>query len=138
MKGPLRGLDLAKPSPAGGRGRRAWIRRGPDQAWPGSGVARMRRSPDHGRVDRRRHAPAADLIFTGGPVYTADAARRGMARASPATGPGRDCSAAEPGGDGPPAKPGGDGAPADAVAVRDGRIVAGGRARQIRGSAGPA
>ena len=60
-----------------------------------------------------------------------------MARASPATGPGRDCSAAEPGGDGPPAKPGGDGAPADAVAVRDGRIVAVGGAREIRDLAGP-
>src|ERR1022692_4014460 len=71
-----------------------------DQAWPGSGVARIRRSPDHGRVDRRRHAPAADLIFTGGPVYTADAARRGMARAFPAAGPGRGCFAVEPGGNG--------------------------------------
>src|ERR1035438_10857188 len=67
----------------------ARIRRGPDQASPGSGVARMRRSPDHGRVDRRRHAPAADLIFTGGPGYTADAARRGTGPAGPATRPGR-------------------------------------------------
>jgi hypothetical protein len=78
-----------------------------------------------------------DLIFTGGPVYTADAGRRGMVRAPTTTGPGRDGSVVEPSGDGPPAKPGGDGPPANAVAVRDGRIVAVGGAREIRDLAGP-
>jgi predicted amidohydrolase YtcJ len=60
-------------------------------------------------VDTRRHAAAADLIFTGGPVYTAGPARPSMVAAAS-----------------------GDGAPADAVAVRDGRIVAVGSAREIR------
>jgi len=58
-------------------------------------------------VDARRHAPPADLVFTGGPVYTADAARRSMTAASPA------------------------------VAVRDGRIVAVGGAREMRDLTGP-
>ena len=70
-----------------------------------------------GEVDIRRHSPAADLIFSGGPVYTADAARRSMAAAA------RDTP--------------GDGPPADAVAVRGGRIVAVGGAREIQDLAGP-
>src|ERR1700730_1570106 len=39
---------------------------------------------DHRWMDMRRHAAAADLVFVGGPVYTADAARRSMVAASPA------------------------------------------------------
>ncbi len=70
-----------------------------------------------GEVDIRRHSPAADLIFSGGPVYTADAARRSMAAAA------RDTP--------------GDGPPADAVAVRGGRIVAVGGTREIQDLAGP-
>jgi hypothetical protein len=50
-----------------------------------------------------------------------------MVRALPTAEPGRGGTATEPGG----------GAPADAVAVRDGRIVAVGGAREIRGLAGP-
>ena len=69
-------------------------------------------------MDTRRHAPPADLVFTGGPVYTADVARRSMAAAAQDT-------------------PGGDSPPADAVAVRGGRIVAVGRAHEIQDLAGP-
>src|SRR3984893_2489156 len=86
---------------------------------------------DHRWMDMRRHAAAADLVFTGGPVYTADAARRSMVAASPA-GVG---SGDRPGGGDRP--DGGDGPPADAVAVRDGRIMAVGGAREIRDLAGP-
>src|ERR1700733_8857866 len=78
-------------------------------------------------VDIRRHSRPADLVLVGGPVYTASGERRTMVRALPTAEPGRGRTATEPGG----------GAPADAVAVRDGRIVAVGGAREIRGLAGP-
>src|SRR5216683_1859882 len=58
----------------------------------------------------------ADLVFTGGPVYTADAARREAVRAR-AGGP--------------------DGPPATAVAVRGGRIVAVGSDDDVREVIGP-
>jgi predicted amidohydrolase YtcJ len=61
-------------------------------------------------------------------VYTASGERRTMVRALPA---------AEPGGGGMTAEPGHGGTPADAVAVRDGRIVAVGGAREIRDLGGP-
>ena len=58
----------------------------------------------------------ADLVFAGGPVYTADARRRGMTRAAAA-----------------------DGSPATAVAVAGGRIIAVGSERDadIRALTGP-
>jgi predicted amidohydrolase YtcJ len=66
-------------------------------------------------VDTRRHARPADLFFTGGPVYTADPARRSMTAAAAGRGSPR----------------------AAAVAVRDGRIVAVGGAREIGELTGP-